>query len=90
MWLGWTRPKIMGIVRTLERVPLVGLVGDLVEGYIPLVDEYFYCALRRGTGSRAGLTDRLFLAGLLWVKNVTLRECAAAGDGMGEWERLTR
>lgn len=43
MWIGWTRPKIMGIVKALERVPLVGLVGDLVEGYIPLVDEYFYC-----------------------------------------------
>jgi peroxin-16 len=33
----------MTIVKRLERIPLVGLVGELVEGYLPLVDEYFYC-----------------------------------------------
>lgn len=43
MWVGWTRPKVLGWVKTLERIPLVGLVGELVEGYLPLVDDYFYC-----------------------------------------------
>ena len=43
MWVGWTRPKIMGVVRALERIPLVGMVGGVVEGYVPLVDDYFYC-----------------------------------------------
>jgi peroxin-16 len=43
MWVGWTRPKIMGALGFLERIPLVGLVGGFVEGYIPLVDDYFYC-----------------------------------------------
>ena len=43
MWVGWTRPKIMGIVKGLERIPIVGLVGEFVEGYLPLVDDYFYC-----------------------------------------------
>lgn len=33
----------MGIVKTLGRIPLVGMVGDVVEGYVPLVDDYFYC-----------------------------------------------
>ena len=33
----------MGIVRTLEKVPLVRIAGEFVEGYIPLVDDYFYC-----------------------------------------------
>ncbi|GFZ49411.1 hypothetical protein JCM24511_07531 [Saitozyma sp. JCM 24511] len=42
MWVGWTRPKVLGWVKTLERIPLVGLVGELVEGYLPLVDDYFY------------------------------------------------
>ncbi|KAK8854875.1 hypothetical protein IAR55_003614 [Kwoniella newhampshirensis] len=43
MWIGWTRPKVMSVVKTLERVPLLGLVGELVEGYLPLVDDYFFC-----------------------------------------------
>ena len=43
MWVGWTRPKIMGWVKWLERWPLVGYAGDFAEGYLSLVDEYFYC-----------------------------------------------
>lgn len=43
MWVGWTRPKIVGITKTLERIPLVGLVAEFAESYLGLVDEYFYC-----------------------------------------------
>jgi hypothetical protein len=43
MWVGWTRPKIMAVVKGLERIPLIGIAGGFVEGYIPLVDDYFYC-----------------------------------------------
>ncbi|WVQ99914.1 hypothetical protein IAU59_007057 [Kwoniella sp. CBS 9459] len=43
MWLGFTRPKIQGLSRSLGRVPILGLVGELVQGYLPLVDDYFYC-----------------------------------------------
>ncbi|KAL7423423.1 hypothetical protein Q5752_001003 [Cryptotrichosporon argae] len=42
VWVGWTRPKVMAVVAALERVPLIGLAGELVEAYIPLVDDYFY------------------------------------------------
>ncbi|WRT68295.1 uncharacterized protein IL334_005271 [Kwoniella shivajii] len=42
MWLGFTRPKVLGLAKGLERVPILGLVGELVEGYLPLVDDYFY------------------------------------------------
>ncbi|OCF57410.1 peroxin-16 [Kwoniella mangroviensis CBS 10435] len=45
MWLGFTRPKVLGLTRLVEKIPIVGLVGDLVEGYLPLVDDYFYCEL---------------------------------------------
>lgn len=43
MWIGWTRPKIKRVCGVLERITLIGLVGDFVEGYLPFVDEYFYC-----------------------------------------------
>ena len=43
MWVEWTRPKIMAVVKGLERIPLIGIAGGFVEGYIPLVDDYFYC-----------------------------------------------
>lgn len=43
MWIGWTRPKVVSVARALERIPILGLVGDLVEGYLPLVDDYFFC-----------------------------------------------
>lgn len=42
MWIGWTRPKVMSVVRGLQRIPLIGLAGGLIEGYLPLVDDY-YC-----------------------------------------------
>jgi hypothetical protein len=35
----------MALVKGLERIPLIGLAGGFVEGYIPLVDDYFYCKL---------------------------------------------
>lgn len=38
----------MSVVKGLERIPMVGLVGELVEGYLPLVDDYFYCRLPEG------------------------------------------
>ena len=43
MWVGWTRPRIIKVVHALEGVPIVGLVGELVESYMSLVDDYFYC-----------------------------------------------
>lgn len=41
MWIGWTRPKIVSFIQALERIPLIGLAGELVAGYLPLVDDYF-------------------------------------------------
>ncbi|WVQ81980.1 hypothetical protein IAT38_004107 [Cryptococcus sp. DSM 104549] len=41
MWIGWTRPKVVGFAKGLERIPIVGLFGELLEGYLPLVDDYF-------------------------------------------------
>lgn len=35
----------MGLVKFMERIPIVGLFGEFVKGYVPLVDEYFYCEL---------------------------------------------
>jgi peroxin-16 len=43
MWVGWTRPKVMSVVGWLEKWPVVGLVGEFLEGYVPLVDDLFYC-----------------------------------------------
>ncbi|KAL1413369.1 hypothetical protein Q8F55_001129 [Vanrija albida] len=42
MWIGWTRPKIVSVVNFLEKIPLISLAGDLISGYLPLVDDYFY------------------------------------------------
>lgn len=51
MWVGWTRPKIMALVKGIERIPLFGLAGEFVEGYIPLVDDYFYCECGQAFGA---------------------------------------
>lgn len=59
MWIGWTRPKIVSIAKTLESVPILGLVGDLVEGYLPLVDDYFFCEFMNYK-SPVKLADKLF------------------------------
>lgn len=56
MWVGWTRPKIMAVVKGIQRIPLVGIAGELVEGYLPLVDDYFYCT-SLGLVERGNLAD---------------------------------
>jgi hypothetical protein len=33
----------MNVVRILGKVPIVNFASEFIEGYIPLVDEYFYC-----------------------------------------------
>ncbi len=45
MWIGWTRPKVMRVIGVLNKVPIVSIAGEFVEGYLPLADEYFYCKL---------------------------------------------
>lgn len=57
MWIGWTRPKVVSIAKTLERVPILGLVGDLVEGYLPLVDDYFFCEFMNYKNPGSWLTN---------------------------------
>jgi len=42
MWIGWTRPKIVRVIKALERIPLIGLAGELIRGYLPLADSYLY------------------------------------------------
>lgn len=51
MWVGWTRPKVMSVIRGLQRIPLIGLAGGLLEGYLPLVDDY-YCEYREQASCR--------------------------------------
>ena len=56
MWVGWTRPKIERVVKALERVPVVGLAGELIEGYLTLVDDFYYCKSLRSSYSANALT----------------------------------
>lgn len=51
MWVGWTRPKITSWIEWLERWPVVGIAGSWAGGYLPLVDDYYYCEL----GSELGV-----------------------------------
>lgn len=92
MWVGWTRPKVMSVVRGLQRIPLIGLAGGLLEGYLPLVDEY-YCELARAQRSGLGLGLARFasvpeLRGTradgrhgIWMKAQCI-ECVGVGGGV--------
>ncbi|ORX38615.1 peroxisome membrane protein [Kockovaella imperatae] len=42
VWIGWTRPKIMRVVSAVERIPVIGMVGGLMEGYLSMVDDYLF------------------------------------------------
>lgn len=42
MWTGWTRPKLDNLSKSLEGKPLLGLVAGIIQGWVPLVDEYWY------------------------------------------------
>jgi peroxin-16 len=43
LWSGWTRPKLEGLAQSLEGKPLLGLLSGIIQDWVPLVDEYWYC-----------------------------------------------
>jgi peroxin-16 len=43
IWTGWTRPKLDGMRRSMEGKPLLGLLSGIIQDWVPLVDEYYYC-----------------------------------------------
>ncbi|KAG8934502.1 Peroxisomal membrane protein pex16 [Tulasnella sp. 419] len=42
IWSEWTRPKIEAIANTTSKAPIVGVIGSLIQDWIPLIDEYHY------------------------------------------------
>lgn len=43
IWEDFTRPKLEVVAQKASRAPVVGLIGALLEDWIPLIDEYYYC-----------------------------------------------
>jgi peroxin-16 len=43
LWSEWTRPKLEGVCQTLEGKPVLGLVSGVIQDWVGLVDEYWYC-----------------------------------------------
>lgn len=39
-----TRPIIQKVINTIGKVPLVGVVGVLLDDYLYLFDEYYFTA----------------------------------------------
>lgn len=39
-----SRPKLEGFADKTTQTPLIGVLGALVKDWIPLIDEYYYCA----------------------------------------------
>ncbi|KAH9858131.1 peroxisome membrane protein [Lenzites betulinus] len=44
IWENWTKPKLEGFADKTVHTPLIGVLGALVKDWIPLIDEYYYCA----------------------------------------------
>jgi len=38
------RPQLEGIAGKFEDKPLIGFVSTLIHDYMPLVDDYYFCA----------------------------------------------
>jgi hypothetical protein len=75
IWVGWTRPRVMRVVKGIERIPIVGMIGELLEGYLPLVDDYFYCEPSRSWKRQKLTVNRHFFligfvipCGSLWIR----------------------
>lgn len=39
-----SRPKLESLAVTASRAPLLGIFGAFMHDWIPLIDEYYYCA----------------------------------------------
>lgn len=44
IWQEYTRPKIEGFADSVSNAPLMGLFSALIKDWMPLIDEYYYCA----------------------------------------------
>ena len=40
------RPKLESFAEATGRIPLVGVIGALVQSWIPLIEDYYYCKSR--------------------------------------------
>jgi hypothetical protein len=58
------RPQLESVARRFEDKPVIGFVATLLHDYVPLIDEYYYCAsrsllvLRRATRNLTRLLAR--------------------------------
>lgn len=43
LWTEWTRPKLESMRRGMEGKSLFGLLAGVIQDWVPLVDEYYYC-----------------------------------------------
>ena len=58
------RPKIESFTESTARTPILGLLGALVKDWMPLIDDYYYCACLYRLMSQP-LTDILLQTHLL-------------------------
>lgn len=74
IWTEWTRPKLEGLRTRMEGRPLVGLLSGVVQDWMWLVDEYYYCEFASlCEEARADKTNRYcYLIGLFAAYPVSL------------------
>jgi len=42
-FLTFSRPKLEALADRMSNAPLLGIFGVLLNDWIPLIDEYYYC-----------------------------------------------
>lgn len=43
LWLQLTRPKLGQLASAIGQIPVIGILRYVVEDWMPLIDEYYYC-----------------------------------------------
>ncbi|KAH7883547.1 peroxisomal membrane protein PEX16 [Phlebopus sp. FC_14] len=46
VWESYTRPKLESVAESTARMPILGVFSAVVNDWIPLIDEYYYCKWR--------------------------------------------
>jgi peroxin-16 len=43
VWESYTRPRLASLADGFSATPILGLFGMVIQDWIPLIDEYYYC-----------------------------------------------
>lgn len=80
LWLIHFRPKVSAIASRLTGIPVIGVLGLIVQDWLPLIDEYYYCKHPPSAAGCRRLTSRNRYRSLIRALSLQFRDRLPGSD----------